>query len=571
MGMRSDDVKLHPDLSLSVVDGVLDKEVATIHTKLSALHDRMPEKCISIHKKTVSVCRLVTPEDSLASLHSTKIDLEFEISSWVFEGSSVHQLLGSAEAKTFTVRLPFYSVPIPTVCLKTTHLEDEGLVHLIHSRDYPKADSTSTVSMVAFISASSGQVIDKMIWDNDSVGMVQIKRDLMVMWCGPTAPKWIVVDLNTRTEVASIETGDICSPDSCKRLNYSSFLYAFVFDAVKEEFVVACHRWHFKTYSYKYDEEAGVVVNPSAKGSVKENYGSVNPFPTHSVYVGGLLLGLQTRTPYYELNISPGLLRRTWIEMERSYGSLMALDLERGTEMPLIDVATSTTKSMQKMNNFHRWIERESGPSDPFAQRVAEDKVVFGLGKTRYLAFDLHTTEDLALRKDCKTLKARHEAYLEQKRLDEAKEKKLKGEAAERKKQDAERKALYDKATEEFVGTGVTLKGKIHSWKSDRGFGFVRPTGEAEPLGNIFLHISDVQNVSKGYYPCYNREIEFEVRREDDKTNPRAVNVVLGEKVVRPAQSQTENGSGGGAGRRNFRRGRGGGGRKQRKQPPDSS
>ena len=119
--------------------------------------------------------------------------------------------------------------------------------------------------------------------------------------------------------------------------------------------------------------------------SFKESYGSVNPFPSHSLYLDGMLVGFQTRTPYYELNVSPGLLRRTWIEMERSYGSLMALDMARGTEMPVTDVATSTVKGMQKMNNFHRWIETDSGEgvSDPFAQRLAADKVVFGLGQTR--------------------------------------------------------------------------------------------------------------------------------------------------------------------------------------------
>ena len=211
---------------------------------------------------------------------------------------------------------------------------------------------------------------------------------------------------------------------------------------------------------------------------------------------------------------------------------------------------------MQKANNFHRWIESESGSvSDPFTQRLALDKVVFGLGQTRYMAFHLHPSEDLALKADCTVLKARHEAYLAQKKLDEEKEKKLKGEAAERKKLDAERRALYEKATEQFVGKAVTLKGKIHSWKSDKGYGFVRPSGEAEPLGNVFLHISDIQNVSKGYYPCYNREIEFEVTQEAGKTSHRAVNVKLGEKVVRPPPPPEENGGGG---RRNFRRGKGG-------------
>ena len=103
--------------------------------------------------------------------------------------------------------------------------------------------------MILF-SARTGQFVDQMTWNNGEVSLHTVKSNLMVMWNGQDH-KFLLVDINTRTEVAAVSSADVCMPDSCKRLNYGNWMYNFVFDALKQEFAVVCHKWMFKTYSYK--------------------------------------------------------------------------------------------------------------------------------------------------------------------------------------------------------------------------------------------------------------------------------------------------------------------------------
>ena len=51
--------------------------------------------------------------------------------------------------------------------------------------------------------------------------------------------------------------------------------------------------------------------------------------------------------------------------------------------------------------------------------------------------------------------------------------------------------------------------------------------GEAEPLGSMFVHISNVVNAGRGKYPGNGRWIEFSAVHDPGKTNFRAVEARL--------------------------------------------
>ncbi len=64
-------------------------------------------------------------------------------------------------------------------------------------------------------------------------------------------------------------------------------------------------------------------------------------------------------------------------------------------------------------------------------------------------------------------------------------------------------------------------KGKIVDWKSDRGFGFVRPHVGGR---DVFLHIGDLRHA--GYEPQVGDEVRFAVS-QDEQGRPRAAGAVI--------------------------------------------
>merc|ERR1719383_75568 len=118
-----------------------------------------------------------------------------------------------------------------------------------------------------------------------------------------------------------------------------------------------------------------------------------------------------------------------------------------------------------------------------------------------------------------------------------------------------------ESAKHKFLGSGTRIKGKIHSWKSKQGYGFVKPGGEAEPLGNLFVHVTDMlNNASAGKWaPKNHKWIEFNAEEEPGKTSYRAKNVLVIDSTP-PGEGAASNGNhaeqGGGRGGRGGARGR---------------
>lgn len=65
------------------------------------------------------------------------------------------------------------------------------------------------------------------------------------------------------------------------------------------------------------------------------------------------------------------------------------------------------------------------------------------------------------------------------------------------------------------------MRGKIVTWKDDKGFGFIRP---AKGGRDVFLHISDLRH--KGYQPRIGDAVDFSLTT-DDKGQPRATGAAV--------------------------------------------
>lgn len=77
------------------------------------------------------------------------------------------------------------------------------------------------------------------------------------------------------------------------------------------------------------------------------------------------------------------------------------------------------------------------------------------------------------------------------------------------------------------------VQGKIVDWKTDRGFGFIRPLNAG---GDVFLHVSDIRH--DGYEPQIGDAVSFSLK-QDAHGRPRAARAVIAG-VPRPDRSSHE-------------------------------
>ncbi len=171
----------------------------------------------------------------------------------------------------------------------------------------------------------------------------------------------------------------------------------------------------------------------------------------------------------------------------------------------------------------------------PSLTPITETSWVLKSSKSSVIRFDFGlTSEEIA----------NHEAdamYQEQLK----KEENLKAEAKKRKEQRRQKEAKNKIVAKYKSGSDDIVKGPIVTW--NRSWGFMRPTGEAKVLGNVFVHLTNLRQNADNSRPFLKKGvwIRCQVTKDEGRNNFKAVDITL--------DIQNAN-NGGGGGHRNRKR-----------------
>ncbi|MGQ5487701.1 cold-shock protein [Thauera sp. ZXT1-4] len=81
----------------------------------------------------------------------------------------------------------------------------------------------------------------------------------------------------------------------------------------------------------------------------------------------------------------------------------------------------------------------------------------------------------------------------------------------------------------------MSLQGKVTTWKDDRGFGFITPTGGGEP---VFLHVSSLTNRQRR--PQRDELVSYELATDAKGRRQAKAVTFVGERAVAPAAPRAQ-------------------------------